>query len=347
MSMIAEQTPARSRSTAFSGEIPPEETLMDITHAFIVSRCLHVVAQLGVADALDDAPIDAVRLATAVGADPDALGRVVRLLAGYGIFAVRNGNFTHTSASRLLRTDNPRSMRADLEVVSSPPAWATIGALMHTLRTGRPSGEDAYPGGFWAYLAENPDAATLFNTAMASKARSQVAGVLASYDFSGVATIGDVGGGRGHLLRAILEQAPTVRGVLFDLPHVIEETREPPADRLTLQSGDFFKDALPICELYVLMEVIHDWADPQALAILEAIRRSAPSGARLLVIERMVSDEPGPDFVRVLDVAMLALVGGRQRSRQEYVSLLSRSGFALERQIDTGADIAILEAISC
>ena len=345
--MIAEQQPVQGRTTAASGKPSPEETLIDIAHAYVLSRSLHVVTELGVADALGEAPSTAAQLAAVVGADADALHRVMRLLAGHGIFAARDGGFAHTSASRLLRVDHPSSLRAMIRGVGSPIVRETSGALRHSVRTGQPAATQVHPGGLSAYLAENPEAGATFNAAMSAKAQAQITGVLESYDFSKFATIGDIGGGLGHLLRAILDQTPSSRGVLFDLPAVIEEARRLPVDRLTLQQGDFFKDALPVCDLYLLMEVIHDWPDEDAITLLRAVRRVSPPHARLPIIERMVSEEPGPDFVKLLDIGMLVLVGGRQRSRREYIWLLERSGFAFEREIDPPPDMAILEATPC
>ncbi len=145
-------------------------------------------------------------------------------------------------------------------------------------------------------------------------------------------------------MRAVLDAAPTVRGVLFDVPRVIAEVAPMASGRLTLQAGDFFHDALPACDAYVLMEVIHDWGDDEAVAILTAIQRAAPTDATLLLIEQMVPPEPGPAWTKMLDIHMLAMLGGRQRTRPEYAALLDRAGFALRREIDTGAGIAILEA---
>jgi hypothetical protein len=184
----------------------------------------------------------------------------------------------------------------------------------------------------------------VFNAAMVAKARGAVAGILASYDFSGFDLIGDIGGGSGHLLRAVLDTAPTAKGVLFDLPQVIEEAADLASERLTLQAGDFFRDDLPSCDGYLLMEIIHDWADEEAAAILKAIRRAAPAHAKLLVIETIVPDDPGPDGSKVKDMIMLTLFGSLQRTLQEYETLLARSGFVLQAQIDTGAGISILEA---
>jgi hypothetical protein len=179
---------------------------------------------------------------------------------------------------------------------------------------------------------------------MAGKAHGQIAGIIAAYDFSDFGLIGDIGGGRGHLLRAVLESVPTAKGVLFDLPHVIEEAAGVVSERLALQAGDFFREPLPTCDAYLVMEVIHDWGDKEAVAILKAIRRAAPSHAKLLLIEQIIPDDPGPHWSKTLDIHMLALLGGRQRTRQEYEDLFVRAGFSFEREVDTPAGISILEA---
>lgn len=322
----------------------PFATIQEIAGGYCLSRCLHVVADLGVADALDETLQTAIDLAAAVGANPDALSRVLRLLAAHGVFAMRGGVVGHSPASRLLRDDHPQSMRAFVRMFGLPLNWAIYGELASAVRTGLPATGKVYPDGFWAYLAQHPEAGRVFNAAMAAKARGQVAGVIAAYDFSGFELVGDIGGGGGHLLRAVLAAAPAARGILFDVPQVTAEAAALASDRLALRAGDFFRDALPRCDAYLLMEIIHDWADEEAAAILRAVRAAAPPRATLLLIETLVPGEPGPDWSQVLDIHMLALLGGRQRTRREYEALLGQAGFALERAIDTGAGIAILEA---
>lgn len=323
----------------------PFSTLIQIAGGYCLSRCLHVVADLGVADALDETPRTAADLAASVGAHPDALGRVMRLLSAHGVFEAQGDKFRHSPASRLLRTDHPQSMRALARMLGLPINWAAYELLGHTLRTGVPGADKLLPDGYWAYFAEHPDENAIFIAAMAAKAHGQVAGVIAAYDFSGFGLIGDIGGGRGHLLRAVLESAPTAKGVLFDLPHVLQEAADMASERLTLQAGDFFREPVPICDAYLVMEVIHDWGEGEAGAILKAIRRAAPSHAKLLVIEQIVPDDPGPHWSKTLDIHMLTLLGGQQRTRQEYEALFDSAGFSFERQIDTGADISILEAV--
>ena len=225
-----------------------------------------------------------------------------------------------------------------------PIFWATFGAMEHSVRTGLPAAAKVFPEGFWAYLAQRPEEGRVFNAAMTAKVQGAVAGIVASYDFSGFGLIGDIGGGSGHLLRAVLDASPNARGILFELPRVIEEAAGAASERLTLQAGDFFRDALPSCDAYLLMEIIHDWGDEESVAILRAVRRAAPAHARLLLIETIVPDDPGPDWSKMLDIHMLVLLGGKQRTRQEYEVLFDRVGFSFEREIDTGAGISILEA---
>lgn len=322
----------------------PFETLTHMAGGYCLPRCLHVVADLGVADVLDDTSRTAAELAAEVAAHPDALGRVLRLLAAHGVFEMHGDTFRHSAASRLLRTDHPQSMRAFARMFGLPLNWAIFEALEHSVRTGQPAAAKVFPEGFWAYFAQHPDEGRVFNAAMVAKAHGQVAGVMAAYDFTGFGLVGDIGGGSGHLLRAVLDAAPAAKGVLFDLPHVIEEAAGIGSEQLALQAGDFFRDALPVCDAYLLMEIIHDWADDEAVAILKAVRRAAPPHATLLLIETIVPNTPGPDWSKMLDIHMLALLGGRQRTRQEYEALLGQAGFRLQREIDTRAGISIIEA---
>ncbi len=326
-------------------ESTPMHTLLQIVGGYSLTRCLYVVADLGIADLLDETPRTAVELATASGADPIALGRILRLLAAHDVFVVQDDTFCHSMASRMLRSDHPNSQRAFVHVFAGPMNWAIYAGLDHTVRTGRPATEKVLPNGLWAYRQEHPDEGSMFNAAMAARARRYVAGVLAAYNFSGFGLVGDIGGGRGHLLRAVLDATLTAKGVLFDLPHVVTEAAGLISERLQLQAGDFFTDPLPVCDAYLVMQVIHDWGDADALAILRAIRRAAPTHAKLLIIEQFIPDDPGPHWSKILDIHMMTLLGGMERTRQQFATLLEQAGFAFAREIDTGADVVILEAV--
>jgi hypothetical protein len=325
-------------------ESDPVSTVLQMAGGYCLPRCLHIVAELGVADALDETPRTVIELAASVGAHPDALGRVLRLLAAHGVFECQGNTVRHSPASRLLRADHPQSLRALARMFGLPITWGTCGALEHTVLTGLPAADKVFPGGFWAYFAEHPEENSIFNAAMAAKAQGQVAAVIPAYDFSRFDFIGDIGGGGGHLLRAVLDAAPDANGVLFDLPHVVEEAAAVASERLKLQAGNFFKDELPSCDAYLVMEVIHDWPDKEAIAILKAIRGAALPHAKLLLIEQIIPDDPGPHWAKTLDIHMLVLFGGRQRTRREYQGLLTQAGFSFDREIETGAGISILEA---
>jgi hypothetical protein len=315
-------------------------TILQVAAGAVLPRCLHAVANLGVADAIDDMPMSADALAAATGTHPEALARALRLLAANGVFEYRDGLFAHSPASRLLRSDHPQSMRQLARMFGLDAFWKVIGDLEYSIRTGLPAANHVLEGGIWGYLSKNAEASRVFDDAMTGKAHGQVGGVLAAYDFSGVRTVADIGGGRGHLLRAIVDSQPDISGVLFDQPHVVSQVEA--TGRMKTQGGDFFKDTLPASEIYLLMEVIHDWDDDHSRQILSRIRASALPGARVLLVERLIPDGELPSFPRTLDLWML-MISGKQRSLDEYAALLGATGFKFTRAIDTSAGDTIVE----
>jgi hypothetical protein len=328
-------------------ELDPITHIQLMSGGFYVSRCLQVVAELGIADLISDVPISASELAQPSGSDEDAVARVLSLLCAHGVFVRIEGRFGHTEASRVLRTDHPMSMRAFARMFGIPVLWQAAVRLDESVSTGRPMGAEVSDGGLWRYLEQHPEANKQFNQTMSAKAQVVIPLVVAAYDFTKFSRIADVGGGRGHLLSAILESAPLSHGILFDQPHVVEHASDIASPRLELRGGNFFEDEMPEAEAYVLMEVIHDWDDQHSERILRAIRRAAPSGAKLLLIEAMMPEQPVPCWTTTLDVVMLNLLGGRQRSMSEYSTLLDRCGFGQAREIPVGAGHSIVEAVIC
>jgi hypothetical protein len=304
---------------------------------------LHVAAAFGVADAIGEEPADPRAIASRIGVDESALRRILRLLAAHGVFEERADGYVHNAASRLLRNDHPESMRAYVRMGGIPAFWEPYTELGMTVQTGRPSRD-------WrallAYLDEHRDEAEIFNAAMVAKSRAVLPALVEAYDFDRFDVITDIGGGRGHLLSAVLESAPRARGILFDLPHVVAEAAAARSPRLEIAAGDFFADAPPTADLYLLMDLLHDWRDEDAAKILASVRRAAAPHARVLIIETLVPEASGPHFGKTLDVIMLAVTGGRERSRIEYGALLERSGFRLERVLPTGSEYSIVEAVT-
>jgi hypothetical protein len=235
-------------------------------------------------------------------------------------------------------------MRSFARMFGNPVFWQSVIRLDESVASGEPMAEKVTPGGLWQYLAEHQDRSEVFNQTMAAKARAMVPLVPRAYDFSRFARVADIGGGRGHLLQAILAASPNSRGVLFDQPHVVREVASLAGERLVLECGNFFEDALPEADVYVLMEVIHDWDDPSAERILRAVRRAAPAGAKLLIVEAKMPDPPLACWTATLDIVMLNLVGGRQRGFGEYTTLLERSRFGEIREIPMGMGYSMIEA---
>ncbi len=327
-----------------SQQEPSPDNIWTLATAGFAARCLHVISDLGVADHIGDQPVAISELAASCGVDQDALDRVLRLLASHGIFERGPGGYGHTPSSCLLRSDHPMTMRPFAQMMGLPFVWGSLTELKHAVHTGKPAVEVLEPEGLWAYLQDRPDEAEIFGRAMTAKASVDVGAVIAAYDFTSFGRIADIGGGRGHLLRAVLETTPKADGVLFDLPSVIDAVSAEGQPRLTLQAGDFFVDALPSADAYILMEVLHDWPDEQCVAILSGIRRAAPPNATVLVVEDLIPEERADSGASTLDVIMLTLTGGRERTVDQLSNLFDRAGFDLTGVIDTASSMHIVEA---
>jgi len=312
----------------------------DLAKGHIAARCLHVIAESGAADAVGPAGATPAEIAAHTGLVADALDRMLRLLAAHGIFTRgSDGRYTHTAASRLLRSDEPRSVRSYVRMTGMPAFWDRYTELPATAQTGRPRHD--WPS-LLEYFAAHPDESAIFNAAMVSKSRAVLPAVAAAYDFGRFGTIADVGGGRGHLLDLVLDRAPQAQGFLFELAHVIADAAAAP--RLTLVAGDFFTDALPTADGYLLMDLLHDWDDKDAARILTAVRRAAHRDSRVLIIETLVPETPGPHFGKTLDVIMLAVTGGRERTEAQHAALLAAAGLSLARVLPTDSQYSIVEA---
>lgn len=320
----------------------PAALVADLSRAHIAARCLHVIAECGAADVIGDAGASPDEIAARTRFDADALDRMLRLLAAHGIFVrTADGRYTHSAASRLLKSDAPGSLRAYVRMAGMPAFWDKFTELGRTAREGQGRHDMT---SLVEYYAAHPEENAIFNAAMVSKSRTVLPAVAAAYDFSPYSTVVDVGGGRGHLLKLILERTPGAKGVLFEQAHVIADTEA--AARLTLASGDFFADALPAADLYLLMDLLHDWDDADATRILTAVRRAAQPRARLLIIETLVPETPGLHFGKTLDIIMLAVTGGRERTEAQHAALLAAAGFRLERVLATASQYSIAEAVA-
>jgi len=325
--------------SANANYLPPSAQLMQLSLGHYAARCLHIVANAGIADHIDDTPRTSAAIAADAKVNADAVHRILRLLAMHGLFEYEAGGWRHTPASELLRSDHPMSMRAFAAMIGDPMNWQALAVLEHSLRTGAPAAEQVHRGGIWGYYAEHPELARQFDAAMTGKSHGDIQSLLQALDVKGVKTVADIAGGRGHLLRAILDAHPNINGILFDQPDVVANAIEHP--RMTKIGGDFFKPGLPSADLYLLTNIIHDWADAESLSILKNLRASAPSGARLVVFELALPDGPEPHPAKTLDVLMLAITGGRERTAREYAALFTASGWAEAGVIPTQGPLAL------
>ena len=309
--------------------------LLELISGFLRTQAVAVAAELGIADLVGAEPVPVDELARRAGADPDALYRVLRLLAGAGVFAEAAPRaFVGTALSDGLRDGAPLSARHIARLFGSD-AYRAGGELLQAVRSGKPAAADVFGMGFFDHLAAHPDAAERFDLAMAGGAPARAAAAL-GHPWDGVGVVVDVGGGTGGLLAAVLRAHPHLEGVVFDLPLVATAARRVLEDaglagRGRAVGGDVFADPIPAADVCVLAQILHDWADPEALAILRACRAAIAPGGRLLVLEQVVPDEPGPSFAATLDLLMLVLLGGRERSAGEWRTLLRAGGFELLR----------------
>jgi len=324
----------------------PFEQVMALAGGFLPSFCLRAIVELDVANRLGDAPMEIEDLAKSCGLHAGALQRVLWLLSANGIFEISGTRVAHNAASRLLAAGHPQSLDAMVRMITEPVNYLPVASIGESLKTGKPSAPKVFPEGYWGYLAAHPEVGRIFDGAMAATAHGQIAAVLGAYDFYTTPRIADIGGGSGHLLKAILARHSGCSGVLFDQQHVVAAVKADPPDRMALKAGDFFQDNLPQADAYLLMEVLHDWTDADAIRLLGNLRRAAPAGSKLIVIEGQLADKPTRNWTQMLDVFMLALFAGSQRTESQYTSLAGQSGFRHIRTVpNAAADLLEFEAV--
>ncbi|HZV78001.1 MAG TPA: methyltransferase [Candidatus Binatus sp.] len=324
--------------------------LGDAITASWVSQAIHAVAAAGVADLIGPAPVAVDELAQRAGVDEDALYRVLRMLVPAGLFVQHSGRrFGLTELGALLRSDHPDSMRRFAIYNGTPWHWALWGALEQSLRTGKPSlaGDSGKP--LFEFLAEDADAAAVFDAAMADLSNARDVSAISGYDFSRYATVADIGGGEGRLIKSVLATWPNVKGVLFDRAEVIERARprmeaDGFASRCTLIAGSFFEAVPSDADAYVLKQVLHDWDDDKAALILSNCRLAMGAGACLIVIEMVVPTGAQPSLAKLSDIEMLVATGGRERTLDEYDGLFAAAGLRRTGTHATRSPFTLIEA---
>ncbi len=329
----------------------PVELIMNLSLSYLVSRSVHVAAELGIADLLRDGPKTIETLAARLGAHPPSLRRLLRTLASYGVFSEdEQRQFTLTPAAALLQQG---AMRDGVllcgDVAGDGSWWNAVGALRDSVMTGQPAFECQQGRRFFDYLQEHPDCGTRFDRGMANFATAENPVIAEAYDFSRCAHLVDVGGGQGGLLGEILARYSTVCGTLFDLPHVLHHStgfqKNALADRWRTVEGDFFQSVPSGGEAYLLKRILHDWSDEQCVRILRNCAKVMSPTSTLLVIEAVVPPGNRSHPAKVMDMLMMVFGEGRERSEQEFTALFHQAGLNLHAIIPTQSTLSVLEVL--
>ncbi|MFI9633448.1 methyltransferase [Nocardia sp. NPDC051929] len=335
---------------AFRKLVPGHLALMELIAAGWITQAIHAAAALGVADALAAGPRSGADLAAAVGADEDALRRLLRLLISHGIFTQRrDGRYALTPMARALCRDSDVSLRDAVLFFGSPGHRNHWSHLVDAVRTGEPVGVKLDGMPFFEYIQHDRELGALFDRAMTSIGTLSMEPLFAAYDFGRYATLVDVGGGEGTMLTEILRRAPRSRGILFDVPEVVAAAPARLAalglaDRCAVESGSFFDSVPRGGDAYILKHILHDWAEPDAGRILRTVRAAMEPDARLLIVELVVPEHAAPHPSKYIDLEMLVNAGGRERTEAEYRDFLARNGFTLTQRVPTASPDNVLEA---
>ena len=331
-------------------ENPSTPALFEVETTCWLSQAIYVAAKLGIADLLRDGPQSCVALATSSNSDAPSLFRLMRALSSVGIFAhLGRDRFALSRLAESLQTDVRGSLRA-IVITIGEIHYQACGSLLHSVQTGSPAFNTLFGTSLFAYLQQNVDAADAFNQGMANASSMLAYAVLMAYDFAGISSIVDIGGGQGNVLEKILQFTPAITGTVFDTASTIEKAKQVLGNdvwsrRCSYVIGDFFTSAPQGADAYLLCGLIHDWDDRRAIRILKNCRRAMPEQGRGLLVDMVVPDLDATSSNKLPDLNMLALTGGRERTKAEFHVLLDAADYKLTRIIPTMAPQSIIEAV--
>lgn len=333
-----------------NGSPPPHARLIQMATGFLPARALYAAAELGLADHLAEGPSLPDELANATGTDAASLHRLMRALVHWDVLSMEDdGRFSLTPLGEALRSDAPGAARASIRTVAGDGFWNAVQKLPHTLEDGEPGFEKAFDTSWFEYLADHAEESSRFNEMMIGFHGAEPPAVAEAYDFSDVGTVVDVGGGIGNMLATIFEHYPDTDGVLFDLSRVVREARplleeRGIVDRVTCEAGSFFEEIPEGEDAYILSHILHDWPKDRCLTILRNCRDAMGADGRLLIVEMVLPDDGSAHPGYELDMVMLTLTGGRERTEEDYDALLDEAGFELERVVPTDSPVSVVEA---
>lgn len=340
--LLKDRILARQKPPKNQGPNPP--LLFQMATGYWLSQAIYVAAKLGVADFLESGPKSSAELAAATGCDRSSLFRALRALASAGVLSeIDRDRFALTRLGGGLRSNVPGSQRA-IAITLGEVHYRACGGLLHAVRTGSPAFDDVFGASLFEHLAQNSEDGAAFNQGMTDMASMVAYAILLAYDFSEISSVVDVGGGEGQMLRRILHWYPEMAGTVFDYSSALRSPASVKEDRCSFIGGSFFDSVPAGAEAYLMCSVLHDWNDELAVAILRNCRKATADNARLLVVETVVPETSAASFSKLLDINMMAMSSGRERTKSEFQALLDAAGFKLSRIIPTLAPQSIIEA---
>ncbi|HTM26111.1 MAG TPA: methyltransferase [Vicinamibacterales bacterium] len=330
----------------------PYEVLFQMVIGKWISQAIGTVVEIGVPDGLRNGARRCSDIAREAGVSEDGLYRLLRALASVGLFAESaNRRFKLTPMGQFLRSDHPQSAAGYAQFVAHDSTWRPWGQLNYSVKTGMPAFDHVFGAPIFEYLSKNPKAAAVFDDAMTSISATEAHATSDAYDFKGIKTLMDVAGGHGLLLATVLRRHKTMRGVLFDLPHVVAGAaatfaRAGITGRVRTESGDFFKELPSGADAIIMKHIVHDWDDDSATRILQTCHRALGPRGRVLIVDPVVPPGNVPHYGKLLDLEMLVLTPrGRERTKTEFARLLRGAGFRLSRVIATKSPLSVVEAV--
>ena len=330
----------------------PSEVLLQMVFGKWVTQALGTIVEIGVPDLLTKGAQRCGDLAREAGVSEDGLYRLLRALASVGLFAESpDRRFKLTRTGQLLRSDHPESVAGFARFSAHDITWQPSGRLDYSVKTGLPAFDHVFGTPLFEYFSRNPEAAAIFDNAMTSMSSTEARAAAAAYDFKGIETLMDVAGGHGLLLATVLGRHKTMRGVLFDLPHVAAGgdatfTRAGIKGRVRIESGDFFKELPSGADAIIMKHIIHDWDDDSATRILQTCHSALGDRGKVLIVDSVIPPGNTPHLGKLLDLAMLVFTPrGRERTKAEFAQLLRGAGFRLSRVIATESPLSVVEAV--
>ena len=333
-------------------ELPPPVQLMQMLFGFAASRAIGVSAELLIADLLKDGAKNADELARQTGVHARSLYRVLRACASIGVYSEDNEKkFSLTPLAEPLLSDAPGSLRAFAEMITCDWQFQTWAELPYSVKTGKPSFDKVFGKSSFDYFWSNEKAGKVFNDAMTSNSAFASVAVVNAYDFSSISKLVDVGGGHGFLLASILAKYGSLKGVLYDTPAIVAEAEKLLKEhgvtgRCETAGGDFFTSVPSGGDAYIMKHIIHDWNDEQCVTILQNCRKAMTDGGKVLVVEMIVPERNEPSPAKFLDLQMLQLCPGCERTEKEYAELFAKAGLKLTRIIPTMSPFSVIEGES-